>query len=91
MDIVFADENARIAWEIGESIKKIIPTIPFENQNLEALPIAFEREGIIRGRYAILMAGTVIGTPYEGIYLVPKRTRDILEILNIPFTIVEIR
>ncbi|OGE20421.1 hypothetical protein A3A14_03650 [Candidatus Daviesbacteria bacterium RIFCSPLOWO2_01_FULL_43_38] len=85
---VFADERAKLAWAIAKAVDSLTATLPPEGQKLEARLITFDandaREAS-RGRYAIFLAGTVIGTDQKGVFLVPGRSLKILEMLNIPY------
>ncbi|KKU12933.1 MAG: hypothetical protein UX17_C0032G0001, partial [Parcubacteria group bacterium GW2011_GWC2_45_7] len=70
---VFADERAKLAWAIAKAVDSLTATLPPEGQKLEARLITFDandaREAS-RGRYAIFLAGTVIGTDQKGVFLV---------------------
>lgn len=83
----FADENARIAWEVAQEISRIASTIPMEAPRLNARTISFDDEHQARGTYAIFLAGTVIGTANSGQFLVADRSLTILDRLNIPYRI----
>lgn len=84
-EIVFADEYARTAWEVGQAVANITASLPPEDQNLGAQTIAFEPRHLSRGTYAIFFSGTVIGTDREGVFLVPERSLNVLERLGIPY------
>ncbi len=84
-EIVFADEYARTAWEVGQAISRIIGSLPPEDQNLKAQTITFEPKDISRGTYAIFFSGTVIGTERSGVFLVPERSLEVLNRLGIPY------
>jgi hypothetical protein len=85
-EVHFADERARLAWEVGHAVSKIVDSLPPETQNLEAKTITFAPKHISRGTYAILLSGTVIGTKREGVFVVPKRSLQILDRLRIPYS-----
>jgi hypothetical protein len=81
----FADERAKIAWEVGRQISCLLASFPTEKQNLEAKTIAFAPKHISRGTYAVFLSGTVIGTEREGVFVVPQRSLEILDRLRIPY------
>ena len=83
--IEFVDENARIAWEIGQTVSKLIQMFPPESASMEAVPIHFAPEHEKKGVYAIFFVGTVVGTPELGVYVVPSRTLEILNKLAIHY------
>ena len=83
--IVFADERAKTAWEVGEAVKKLLTNLPPENPQMDSRQIRFVSEYEVRGFYAILFSGTVVFTDKKGEYLVPDRTVYILEQMGIPF------
>ena len=87
LDTEFANENARIAWEISQAVDRIGGSLPHESQFLNLEPITFDPEHQFRGLHAVFTAGTVIGTGKEGILLIPERTRKILDHLKIPYAI----
>src|SRR5713101_4215781 len=86
-EVVFANEKARIAWEIGQAISRITPQLPPESQFLDAKAISFDRKNATRGRYAIFLAGTFIGTDRKGVFYVPERSLVILQKLGIPYRV----
>ena len=89
--VLFADDRTKLAWEIGQSVSQISATLPPESASLKAIPITFSPESASRGRYGILMAGTVIGTPQHDVYLVPERSLTILQRLQVPYRIAELK
>ena len=84
-NIVYADENARIAWEVGKEVTELNKELPPEGPDLNAQTIYFDNEYEARGTYAIFFAGTVIGTAHWGEFVVPERSLIILETLRIPY------
>lgn len=85
-DRVFANENARIGWEVSQVVDRIAASLPPETARLNAEPITFDSEHELRGLHAIFTAGTVIFTSdLAGAILVPERSRQILDILGIPY------
>ncbi len=84
---VFADENAKIAWEVSQEVERIAATLPPEGQRLNPQLITFDTKHKRRGLHAIFTAGTVIGTDQEGVLLVPERSLKILDALGIPYNI----
>jgi hypothetical protein len=88
----FADANAKIAWDIAQAIERIAPSLPVETATLHTIPISFDpdNDNAVRGGYAIFLAGTVIGTPHRGVYLVPQRTLTILDSLGITYNVVDV-
>ena len=87
-ELIFADENAKVAWEVGQAVDQISASLPPESPSLKAKTITFEPENISRGTYAVFFSGTVIGTDREGVLTVPERSLQILERLGIPYTVV---
>lgn len=85
---VFADEKARIVWEIGQAVSRFSATLPPENQSLNAQQIRFDPEHSMKGACAIIFSGTVIGTGQEGVFLVPERSLIILRKLGVPYHVV---
>lgn len=84
----FADEKAKIGWEIVQAVSRIAESLPPEGQPLDTQPITFNPEQKLRGLFAIFRSGTVIGTRQEDVLRVPNRTLKILDRLNIPYHIV---
>lgn len=82
---VFADNKARIAWEIGQQITKLSADLPVETPTMSASTISFESAHRTRGIYAVLLAGTFVGTAEEGVFVVPERTLTVLQKLGIPY------
>ena len=83
--IEFADEKAKIAWEVGEAIKHIWSELPPENPYMKFYHIRFAAEDKTKGTYAILFSGTVVGTGDYGVFVVSERTIEILKQLNISY------
>jgi hypothetical protein len=86
----FADTNAKIASDIAQAVDRIAPSLPAETATLRSIPISFDPDNAVRGDYAIFLAGTVIGTPHRGVYLVPERTLAMLRALGIPYNAVDV-
>jgi hypothetical protein len=86
--IQYANEKARIAWELGQEIAALSKDIPAEEPTLDAKTITFAPENRTRGTYAIFLAGTVIGTNESGVFVVPQRSLQILERLHIHYRVV---
>ena len=86
--IQYANEKARIAWELGQEIAALSKDIPAEEPTLAAKTITFAPEDMTRGTYAIFLAGTVIGTNKSGSFVVPQRSLHILERLHIHYRVV---
>ena len=84
-DVVFANDKARIAWEVGQEVSKLTPELPVETPTMAARTISFDSAHRTRGTYAIFVAGTVIGTAEFGVFVVPERTLTILRKLDIPY------
>ena len=83
--VVFADENARIAWEVSQELRKFESELPAETPTMKAKTIAFDPAHQARGTYTVLFAGTSVGTKMRGVYVVPERTLIALERLGIPY------
>jgi len=83
--ITYANERAKRAWRLRQAVSEAAATLPSEDQNLRAAAITFDAEHMAEGTYAILFAGTVIGTDRAGVFLIPERTRTILKRLRIPY------
>ena len=84
-DISFANDKARIAWEIGQRVSELTAELPVETPTMNARTICFEPAHRIRGTYAVLLAGTVVGTADAGVFVVPERTLAVLRKLDIPY------
>lgn len=84
-ELVFASEHAKLAWEVGEAVSRIIAFLPPEGQSLKATTITFESENLSKGTYALLFSGTVIGTDRKEVFLVPDRSLSVLKQLGIPY------
>src|SRR5687768_4259267 len=61
---VAADERTLLAADVGQGVARLVASLPPETVHTRTLPITFPNEHAVRGRYAILFAGTVVGTPY---------------------------
>lgn len=86
-ELIFADENARVAWEVGKEVDRIIASLPPESSSLQTETITFEPEHLSRGTYAVFFSGTVIATDHKGVLVVPERSLQILKQLQIPYHI----
>jgi hypothetical protein len=86
--IQYANDKARIAWELGQEIAALSKDVPAEEPTLNAKTITFAPEDMTRGTYAIFLAGTVIGTNESGIFVVPQRSLQILERLRIQYRVI---
>jgi hypothetical protein len=86
-EIIFADDNAKTAWEVGRALEKLARDLPPEGDNLQAAFISFEPEHKAKGTYAVLLAGTVVYTDRTGVYMVPERTIEALDALGIPYRV----
>jgi len=84
-NVSFANEKAKIAWEIGQKVSRLAADLPVETPNMKARTIYFEVGHRTRGTYALLLAGTVVGTAEEGVFVVPDRTLTVLRKLGIPY------
>lgn len=84
-EVVFADENARIAWEVGQAVDKLKNEFPPETADQEFKRISFPKDVSTKGIHAVFTAGTVVGTGQRGVFIVPERTIAILNRLKIPF------
>jgi len=87
-EIVFADENARIAWEIGQAVDRIMESLPPEGTSLNTETISFDSENLSRGTYAVFFAGTVIATDRKGVLAVSERSLYVLKQLGISYQVV---
>lgn len=87
-NIEYANEKARIAWEVGQAVSAISRSVPAEVHELDSKTITFAPENLTRGTYAIFLSGTVIGTDQPDVFVVPQRSVQILERLHIPFQVV---
>lgn len=71
---------------MSQAVNRIAASLPPEGTRLNTEPIAFDPEHELRGLHAIFTAGTVIFTSdLAGAMLVPERSRQILDILEIPY------
>lgn len=84
-EVVFADEHAKVAWEIGQAVSRITASLPSEGQSLQAQTITFAPADLSRGTYALFFSGTVIGTDRKDVFLVPERSLKVLDELEIPY------
>ena len=86
-EVSFANEKAKIAWEIGQEILKLENKLPVETPTMVARTICFDEAHRTRGTYAVLLAGTVVGTAEVGVFVVPERTLAVLRKLGIPYSV----
>ena len=84
-EISFANEKAKIAWEIGQKVSGLAAILPAETPNMDAKTIYFDSADRTRGTYAVFLTGTVVGTAEVGVFVVPERTLTILRKLGIPY------
>lgn len=84
-DVSFANEKAKIAWDIGQRVTKLAAELPVETPAMAAKTICFEDADRTRGTYAVLLAGTVVGTAEVGVFVVPERTLTVLQKLRIRY------
>jgi hypothetical protein len=82
---VFADEKAKIAWEIGQQVSQLAPELPAETPTMKAKTIGFDPDYQTRGTYAVLLIGTSVGTDKQGVFVVPERTLLALRKMSIPY------
>jgi|ERR1700686_4948906 len=82
---VFANEKARVAWEIGQEVSQLASELPVETPTMNATTISFDPVHRTRGTYAVLFTGTVVGTDKEGVFVVPERTLMALRRMHIPY------
>lgn len=85
-DIVFANEKARISWEIAAAIDRIAQTLPPEGVAARPKDIVFDPRNELRGAYVCFYAGSLHPTPEDAVYRVPERTLKILDELGIPYS-----
>jgi hypothetical protein len=85
--VVFANENAKIAWETSVAVEEVLRILGPEEQILNIKPVSFAEEHTHRGLHAIFTAGTVIGTGARNVLMVPDRTLKVREALNIPYKV----
>jgi len=88
---IYADENARIADEIGKAVDRLATTLPPEGPDPRMQPITFDTNHKIAGWYAVFFAGTVVATDHEDVFLVPERTLKALDALGIPYRIAPLK
>jgi hypothetical protein len=88
---IYADENARIADEIGKAVDRVATSLPPEGPDLRMQPITFDTNHKIAGWYAVFFAGTIMATDHEDVFLVPERTFKVLGALGIPYRIVPLK
>jgi hypothetical protein len=84
-EVSFANEKARIAWEIGQRVSELGAELPVETPSMDTRTICFDIAHRTRGTYAVLLAGTVVGTAEVGVFVVPERTLTVLRKLGIPY------
>jgi K+-transporting ATPase c subunit len=85
----FADDKARIGFEIAERASALAATLPPEAADLQTSPITFAAQYKHRGLAAVFATGTAIFTGQPGVLLVPARTLQVLEKLDIPYQITQ--
>lgn len=84
--LVFADENAKVAYEISNTVRALKNLLPPEPENLDFRNIKLSTEDDERrGIHAVYSAGTVLGTGTSTVYRVPERSLLILRILEISY------
>lgn len=83
---VFADEDTRIAWETLRRVLLAASALPPERPDFKPQAITFEGANRLEGLTAVLSAGTVIFTDRH-VLLVPERTLEILQKLDIPYNV----
>jgi hypothetical protein len=84
-ELIFADDNARIAWEVGQEVDRISALLPAEAPTLNARTISFDSKNRSRGTYAVFFSGTVFPTDRKGVLVVPERSLRILDQLQISY------
>src|ERR1700727_3103896 len=77
-EVSFANDKAKIAWEIGQRVSALTAELPGETPTMDSKTICFEDADRTRGTYAVLFAGTVVGTAEIGVFVVPERTLTVL-------------
>ena len=80
-----ADKDTQVRLLIAEEVDRAVATLPPEGDPLDLKAITFEQEHSNRGKAAVLYGGTIVGTSQRDVVLVPERTRQILDVLDIPF------
>lgn len=82
----FVDEATRLGYETAQAVSRLVKDLPPEGAELKTQRITFAPEHEDRGLTAIFTAGTVIFTGREdGAMLVPERSLQILQKLDIPY------
>src|SRR5260370_36274596 len=61
----FADEQAKIAWEVKQAITSVLMRVPRETFGTQVL--SFSPEHAVAGEYAIIFAGTFVSMPEVGV------------------------
>jgi hypothetical protein len=93
IEAVFADDHARMSYEIAAKVRQLDATLPFESKEAEKViplkPISFDAEYDEQGIIALFFIGDFMHTNNdETVIFVRPRTQEILHHLNIPFNIV---
>jgi hypothetical protein len=81
--ICFANRKAEMAWKTLRDVRRAAERLGPENPYMKFHSVSFPRRSRTRGTYAILFAGTVVGTSRLGTFIVPERTLQILKTLHI--------
>jgi hypothetical protein len=84
-ELIFADENAKTAWQVGQEVDRVLALLPAEGLTLNTRTITFDPENRSRGTYAVFFSGTVFPTDRKGVLVVPERSLRILDRLQISY------
>lgn len=84
----YAGEETEFRLRIAEEVERVAAELPPESSLLNLRAITFDQEYGKKGRAAVLFAGTMVGTGQKGVVLVPERTLNILDALDIPYRVV---
>lgn len=81
-----AEEETKRKWDLIERVRALSDRIPFDEPAAEDFrPIHFDDAHQLSGLLISLVAGTTLRTKENGVILVPRRTRLVLEKLEIPY------
>ena len=85
---VFADQRTKKVWELLQEVQRICKDLPPEDSSSTARTVSFDPENAALGTYALLFAGTMVGTDRHATFLVPDRSTIVLDRLRIPYHLV---
>lgn len=89
--IVYADEDARMSYEMAAAVKQLDQSLPPEDFSTEItlIPISFREEDSNKGETALFFANDFMETnDGEIIFYIRPRTQKILDALKVPYQVI---